>query len=55
MDFTTGLIGYTFIFGHTQNPVVSFPVIDIPPGIGTSVQVVADLNRKADTKHSLQV
>jgi hypothetical protein len=50
MDFTMGLIRYTFIFGQTQNPVVSFPVIDIPPGIGTSVLVVADLNRKADTE-----
>jgi len=48
MDFTKGLIRYTFIFDHTQNPVVSFPVIDIPPGIGTSVQVVADVNRDVD-------
>jgi Asp-tRNA(Asn)/Glu-tRNA(Gln) amidotransferase A subunit family amidase len=48
MDFTMGLIRYTFIFDHTQNPVVSLPVIDIPAGIGTSVQVIADMNKDAD-------
>jgi Asp-tRNA(Asn)/Glu-tRNA(Gln) amidotransferase A subunit family amidase len=48
MDFTKGLIRYTFIFDHTQNPVVSLPVIDIPAGIGTSVQVIADMNKDAD-------
>ena len=48
MDFTMGLIRYTFIFDHTQNPVVSLPVLDVAPGIGASVQVVADTNRDAD-------
>ena len=48
MDFTLGLIRYTFIFDHTQNPAVSLPVLNVAPGIGASVQVVADINRDAD-------
>ena len=48
LDFTLALIRYTFIFDHTQNPVVSFPVLEAAPGIGASVQVVANTNRDAD-------
>ena len=32
MEFTEALIRYTFIFDHTQNPVVSLPVIEAAPG-----------------------
>jgi hypothetical protein len=45
LDFTLALIRYTFVFDHTGNPVVSLPVTETAPGIGSSVQVVADKNR----------
>lgn len=48
LDFTLALIHYTFVFDHTGNPVVSLPVTETAPGIGSSVQVVADKNRDAD-------
>jgi Asp-tRNA(Asn)/Glu-tRNA(Gln) amidotransferase A subunit family amidase len=48
VDFTMALIRYTFVFDHTQNPVVSLPILEAAPGIGASVQVVADTNRDAD-------
>lgn len=48
LEFTLALIRYTFIFDHTGNPVVSFPVLEAAPGIGASVQVVGDINRDAD-------
>ena len=48
VDFTMALIRYTFVFNHTQNPVVSLPILEATPGIGASVQVVADTNRDAD-------
>ena len=48
VDFTMALIRYTFVFDHTQNPVVSLPILEAAPGIGASVQVVAGTNRDAD-------
>jgi Amidase len=46
LEFTLALIRYTFIFDHTGNPVVSFPVLEAAPGLGASVQVVGDINRR---------